>query len=79
MNIYDKLHANGILFSQKDVAYLVDRYNIKELSIFGSSIRNDFDIHSDIDFLIEFNNSENIISIYKIRNIFLRKEYSICM
>jgi len=68
MNIYDKLHANGILFSQKDVAYLVDRYNIKELSIFGSSIRNDFDIHSDIDFLIEFNNSENI-SLFDLLDI----------
>ena len=51
----------------KDVAYLVDRYNIKELSIFGSSIRNDFDIHSDIDFLIEFNNLKIFLDLLDIQ------------
>ncbi len=60
MDVYDKLLENGISLSQKDIEFIVSRYDIKELSIFGSSIRNDFNENSDIDLLIEFKNSNNI-------------------
>ena len=41
---------------------------VKEISVFGSSIRNDFTSKSDVDFLIEFRNSEKI-SLFDILDI----------
>lgn len=38
---------------------IAKKYNIKELSIFGSVLRNDFTNNSDIDLLIEFNKNTN--------------------
>ncbi|GAB1432148.1 nucleotidyltransferase domain-containing protein [Spirochaetota bacterium] len=60
MKILSELQKKGILISENDILLLVEKYNIKELSIFGSSLRNDFNDKSDIDFLIEFNDSQNI-------------------
>jgi uncharacterized protein len=60
MTVYERLQHNGIILTQSDIFTLVKKYNIKEISIFGSSIRDDFTDKSDIDLLIEFNNSENI-------------------
>jgi predicted nucleotidyltransferase len=36
------------------------KYYINELSIFGSSLRDDFNINSDIDILVSFNKDSNI-------------------
>jgi predicted nucleotidyltransferase len=68
MNVYEKLHKNGISLSINDIIDLVKKYDIKEIAIFGSSIRDDFNENSDIDLLIEFNNSENI-SLFDIIDI----------
>ncbi len=68
MTVYDKLHANGISLERIDIENIVKRYDIKEISIFGSSIREDFNENSDIDLLIEFKNSENI-SLFDIIDI----------
>ena len=68
MTVYDKLSANGISLVKADIESLVSKYNIKEISIFGSSIRDDFNDNSDIDLLIEFKNSENI-SLFDILDI----------
>jgi hypothetical protein len=38
---------------------IAKKYNIRELSLFGSVLRNDFSITSDIDLLIEFNKNTN--------------------
>ncbi len=38
---------------------IAKKYNIKELLIFGSVLRNDFTNNSDIDLLIEFNKNTN--------------------
>ena len=68
MTALEKLQKNGINISLSDIKIIVDRYNIKELSIFGSSIRDDFKHDSDIDLLIEFNDSQNI-SLFDIIDI----------
>ena len=68
MTALEKLQKNGINISLSDIKIIVDRYNIKELSIFGSSIRDDFKHDSDIDLLIEFNDSQNI-SLFDIIEI----------
>ncbi len=33
---------------------LCRRYHVRELSIFGSALRDDFDLESDIDLLVDF-------------------------
>jgi predicted nucleotidyltransferase len=38
----------------KAIKDLCERYRVKELSIFGSALRNDFSSASDIDLLVEF-------------------------
>ena len=60
MDTLEKMRKNGINLSQNDIQIVVEKYNIKELSIFGSSIRDDFNQESDIDLLIEFQDSQNI-------------------
>jgi uncharacterized protein len=41
--------------NRESIAHLCRRYGVKKLELFGSILRNDFDIaRSDIDFLVEF-------------------------
>jgi predicted nucleotidyltransferase len=47
-------------------------YSIRELSIFGSALRNDFNPDSDIDLLIEFK-PESGISLFDL--VDLKKEF----
>jgi len=68
MSAFEKLRKNGINISEKDIKIIAAKYSIKEISVFGSSIRDDFDTDSDIDLLIEFYNSETI-SLYDIIDI----------
>ncbi len=68
MNVYEKLRKNGIDLNETDITFIVKKYSIKEISIFGSSIRDDFKQNSDIDLLIEFMNSESI-SLFDIIDI----------
>ena len=60
MTVYEKLQQNGITLTQNHILPLVQKYQIKEISVFGSSIRPDFSGTSDIDILIEFNDSKSI-------------------
>jgi len=68
MTAFEKLSNNGIYLTRKNLEYIISKYNIKEISVFGSSIRNDFTSESDVDFLIEFRNSEEI-SLFDILDI----------
>ena len=67
MTAFGKLSNNGIHLTNKNLKYIISKYNIKEISVFGSSIRNDFTSESDIDFLIEFRNSDEI-SLFDIQD-----------
>jgi predicted nucleotidyltransferase len=40
--------------SRKKIADICRRYQIRELSLFGSQVRGDFSSASDFDFLVEF-------------------------
>jgi predicted nucleotidyltransferase len=51
MNLGKYIMADDIFFS------VIKKHDIKSVSIFGSAIRDDFNDNSDIDILIEFNNS----------------------
>lgn len=68
MTVFEKLSNNGIALTRKDLEYIISKYAIKEISVFGSSIRNDFTSESDVDFLIEFSHSEKI-SLFDILDI----------
>jgi predicted nucleotidyltransferase len=68
MDAFEKLSINGIKISQADILEVVQKYSIKELSVFGSSIRNDFKPDSDIDLLIEFSDSSQI-SLFDLLDI----------
>jgi predicted nucleotidyltransferase len=68
METIDKLHKNGISLNYSDLIPICEKYGIQELSIFGSSIRDDFSIESDIDFLVSFDENFDI-SLFDIMNL----------
>jgi predicted nucleotidyltransferase len=41
-------------FPMEAISALCRRYQVRELALFGSSLRQDFDAESDIDLLVEF-------------------------
>lgn len=41
-------------FPKKKLATLCEKYHIRKLSVFGSALREDFRLDSDIDILVEF-------------------------
>ncbi|MBI5179473.1 MAG: nucleotidyltransferase family protein [Nitrospinae bacterium] len=47
---------NGIKIElpQEAIAEICKRHQVRELSVFGSAVRDDFTADSDIDFLVEF-------------------------
>jgi predicted nucleotidyltransferase len=60
METIEKLQKNGIFLDYKDIVLLCKKYGINELSIFGSSIRDDFNQDSDVDILVSFGNTPDI-------------------
>lgn len=63
-----KLQAKGIPITEESLELVIKKYGIKELAVFGSSLRDDFNSDSDIDFLIEFEHSERI-SLFDLMDI----------
>jgi predicted nucleotidyltransferase len=60
METIEKLQKNGISLNYKDIIVLCEKYGINELSIFGSSIRDDFTQDSDVDILVSFGDKSEI-------------------
>jgi predicted nucleotidyltransferase len=73
METIEKLQKNGIFLRYDDIAHLCKKYYINELSIFGSSIRDDFTNNSDVDILVSFD-AKSKITLFDIMN--LEKEFS---
>src|SRR5215470_7071084 len=73
METLEKMQKNGIFLNYNDVILLCKKYNINELSIFGSSIRDDFSQNSDVDILVSFDNNSEI-TLFDIMD--LEKEFS---
>ena len=76
METIAKLQKNGIFLDYNDVIRLCTKYCITELSIFGSSIRDDCAQNSDVDILVSFDQSSQI-TLFDI--IELEKEFSILL
>jgi len=73
MEAIEKLQKNGVLLDFNDVIRLCKKYYIIELSIFGSSIRDDFTQNSDVDILVSFEQNSKI-TLFDIME--LEKEFS---
>ena len=56
MTTLEKMKKNGLILAYEDIVLICKKYKIKELSIFGSSIRDDFHKDSDVDILISYIN-----------------------
>jgi hypothetical protein len=65
METLKKLLKNGISLTDNEIGDFCQRYKINELSVFGSSIRDDFNQNSDIDFLVSFS-EDSEISLFDI-------------
>ena len=76
METIEKLQKNGIFFNYSDVVRMCKKYSIIELSIFGSSIRNDFTKKSDVDILVSFEHDSKI-NLFDIMD--LEKEFSLLL
>lgn len=59
MGILEKLEKNGVHLSYEDVVRICEKYQLSELSVFGSVIRDDFGVDSDVDILISYENVWN--------------------
>jgi len=68
METIEKLHKNGIFLNIDDVVRLCQKYSVVELSIFGSSLRDDFTQDSDVDILVSFGHNSNI-SLFDIMEL----------
>ena len=60
METLEKLHQNGIPLDYKEIQMLCNKYRVKEFSVFGSSLRDDFNENSDIDILVSFEENAEI-------------------
>jgi len=68
MTAIDKMKKNGISIDDSTIYEIASKYNLKELSVFGSSIRDDFSETSDVDLIIVFKNSKEI-SLFDLMDI----------
>jgi len=48
---------NQIMFPKEQIAEFCRRHHIRRLAVFGSALREDFGLESDIDFLVEFDSA----------------------
>ena len=46
-----------IVFPKDQIAEFCRRHHIRRLAVFGSALREDFGLESDIDFLVEFDSA----------------------
>ena len=68
MTAIEKMKKNGISIDDETIYGVASKYNLKELSVFGSSIRDDFTETSDVDLVIVFKNSREI-SLFDLMDI----------
>lgn len=61
---------NRLCLSEHELATFCSQWNIQELAVFGSVLRDDFQDNSDIDFLITFapNARQGLLTLAKIKH-----------
>ena len=82
MTALQRLEKNGIILNYDVVVELCQKYHITELSIFGSSLRDDFRENSDVDILVTFDETKernpwDIIDLKELFSELLNREVDI--
>ena len=62
-----------LAFLKNKKQFLYNKFNIKNLNLFGSFARNDNNKNSDIDILVEFNKTPDLLTFIEIEE-YLSKE-----
>ena len=73
MDTLKKLKKNGVNLEYSDIVMLCRKYHITKLSIFGSAIRDDFKVSSDIDILVKYENYIDKNQLYDF--IYIRDDF----
>ena len=68
MNAMARLRENGIIFEFAELTDIAKKYSVAELAVFGSSLRADMRVDSDIDLLVTFE-SDADISLFDIMDL----------
>ena len=76
METLKKLERNGVYLKYEDVERLCRKYHIAELSVFGSSIRDDFNDDSDVDILVTYESYEPGFILSLFDEMDLENEFS---
>jgi hypothetical protein len=83
------MERNGVEIPEKELEDFCKRNHIRELSLFGSILREDFSTNSDIDILVEFDEGHvpglirissmerELSQLFKGRKVDLRTTYDI--
>jgi uncharacterized protein len=58
MGVTTAISRHGITLPAEAIAAICERYGARELSVFGSLLRDDFTPESDIDFLVVFDDDD---------------------
>ena len=73
METIEKLQAKGISFDSDQLGAIAREFNVVELSVFGSSVRDTETIPNDIDLLVRFA-PESEVSLFDIMDLEKRLE-----
>lgn len=68
MTAVDKLRNNGIQIDVSELVSVARRFNITEISVFGSSIRDGVSAPHDVDLLVTFD-LEATISLFDVMDL----------
>ena len=68
MDALKLLRSNGITVDLNSVREIAHSFRVREISVFGSALRGDFDSDSDIDLLVSFD-PEADISLFDIMEL----------
>ena len=64
----ETLQLGNILVDSQSLAEMCRRYNVRELSVFGSAVRGEMGPDSDIDILVEFEPGVRIEAAVRAKN-----------
>ena len=62
-----------LAFLKSQKKYLYNKFSIKSLNLFGSFARGDYDKNSDIDILVEFNKTPDLLTFIEIEEYLSKK------
>jgi len=68
MNTVERLRSNGITVDMNSVMEIAHSYRIRQISVFGSALRDDFSSNSDIDLLVTFERDAEV-SLFDIMEL----------